>query len=441
MNMIDNLFLDKIAKELKLSEFETEIFKVSINNKLEKKDEQKTNEELRKLLPVSKLTSKSTFERNLKSIYRKFSSVCPELRQRDVKGKIEILLAYLAKENQSPHITIHNDTKFDIYRLIREGRDSRSISLSSSKKIKHTLIKIAAVLNGNALYTSDIKNGIRQRTESGLSETNFAIVVKDFIGHPENTSDSLNKKIFDDVVKFQPNIIITIGSQVSITGKEICREKGIPVIAVGVASPIKLNLINETTMQAEDRLDLACVRYGIGIEKIMDFLSILFDNNDNIFYYFIYNSNYIQDDIRAKEIQEIIERENIQNIKILKLDKPHLPTELNKRGNIFFGFYFLHLNLVEFMSSSSYASFIGVSSNDTCLGAIASIIQDDYSLGVLTADEILIPWILNEKTNLNNIRLIEPKIYYTLNLKISEDKKLRFSDKAIDIADEIFVGD
>jgi len=398
----------------------------------------------------------SDIERFLKEIYTKFAQDCSGINS-NTKGKSKILYTWLKKQYAQYQLTgkipVLSTDYNSQYQLTKEiispvdtpekietySRKDYPIFSSIKKKYKSKLIKVAIMRNGEVLYTGDIRNGIYQRIEIALSFTDIALVIKDYVGSPEKDSNEFNEKIFANVMSFRPDIIVTIGTEVSIFSMKKCQENRIPMIAVGVGDPIKTGIINEETMQAAGNINLACVRYGIPLIKRVDFLANLFDQDqDPVFFYFIYNSCYRQDEILAAEITQLLRNRQDIDIKLLKLTDLYLEKEYDKRRNIFFGFYFLNKYLSEFISSTQNASFIGLSPNDMRLGAIASICQNDYSLGVLAADKILLPWIFKEKKSLSQIKLVEPEPYYSLNIRIIEEKQLNFSRKAIDMSSEIF---
>jgi hypothetical protein len=113
-----------------------------------------------------------------------------------------------------------------------------------------------------------------------------------------------------------------------------------------------------------------------------------------------------------------------------------LPHELDEHGNIFFGFYHVNKNLEAYLESAKKAVFMGLNPNDTRFGCIASTGNNDYHLGELAVDRILVPHLV-KRTYLCKIPLVEPSAYFTINREVAEQKNLRFSRKGRKKASEI----
>lgn len=329
--------------------------------------------------------------------------------------------------------TIHSYTKYRIdypdLPIIRYG-------LFRGYKTKRNVVKIAIVRNGSADYAKHIQSGFQNRAVKTFSKTEYAVKINDHEGFPYSDEDDKNKNLIDEILKSNPNILVTIGTQVSVSAVQHFGNK-IPIIAIGLGAPLKCNLVDPLDQCSLESGNYACVRYGTSMENRVDFLSKLFDNSKRkLKFFFIWNDSAPQDRFLADEVREIASRRNDISLDVMEIKDEALPSALDEIGNIIFGFYHLNRNLDKFLMSSKKAVFLGLNPNDTHAGTIASTGSNDYQLGELAVDKILIPRII-KRTPLCKIPLVEPKPYYTINKRIAELSNLAFSKYAKKISSEI----
>jgi len=300
------------------------------------------------------------------------------------------------------------------------------------QKRKGKPIKLAIVRNGIALYTDDIRNGIYQTVEYLLRNSKNTLAIKDFVGCPEDSDEGRrhNQAIFNEVVTFRPRYVVTIGTEVSRFGMPICIEQHFPMVAVGVGSPVKCGIIDNKTKKAKDNAQVACVRYGIELTQRIKIINTLFHENTPVNLHFLYNEKYPQDKQASETIAEAFRADGEVHVSCISLTEPLLPQGYDKRGNVFFGFYYLNVHLSKFLSMYRNAAFIGLGPNDAKLGAIASITAEDFSLGALAASRIIVPAIV-ENRKLKDIALVEPDAFISLNLNAATSRHLQFSESAL----------
>ena len=303
-------------------------------------------------------------------------------------------------------------------------------------KVKRDVVDVVIIRNGDADYTKQIQSGLLNRAANVFARTEFAIRFAGYEGGPYVEDDARNKWLISELLEDNPDILITIGSQVSMSAAKHFNER-LPIIAVGLGAPIRSGLIDLGDNCSINDANIACVRYGVRIDTRIEYLSKLFAKSKKSFkFIFIWNSRVPQDKWLAEEVEEIATRRKDITLETLKTEETALPSELDRSENIFFGFYHLNHNLISYLRSASRAVFLGLNPNDTRAGAIASTGNNDYKIGELVVDEILTPKLTKRK-KLSHIALVEPKPYYTINRRVAEKKNIAFSKFAQGNAAEI----
>ncbi len=265
---------------------------------------------------------------------------------------------------------------------------------------------VAIIKNGTAGYTKDIAAGFRNRAVAFFRKTEHAFCFHEDEGEPYSDMDEKNKELLNKIEGKYPGldlIVVTIGTQVTISA---------------------VNYFSN-----EEKYNIAKVRYGIGVKRRVEFLRTLFERSRELKFVFIYNAKAPQDALMVQEIEEIAQEIDDISIDTYSMTDKKFPEELDKPNIVCFGFYHLNDCLTTFLKQAKEAVFIGLSPRDTIAGAIASTENDDYKLGEISVDKILVPKIIGRK-HLSEIELIEPEPYFTINIKREEEKGYRFTKKA-----------
>lgn len=292
---------------------------------------------------------------------------------------------------------------------------------------------IVIIRNGKAGYTKDIAAGFRNYSDIVFKKTEYALCFHEYEGSPYSNGDKENKELINKIKQKYPeleSIIVTIGTQVTISARNYL-PSSFPIIAIGIGNPEQCKNKNKKDC------NIAMVRYGIGVRRRIKFLQTIFDNfNKELKFVFIYNEKVPQDALMVQEVKRIANEVNDIIIETYSMSGDVFPEELDKSNIVCFGFYHLNDCLINFLKQAKDAVFIGLSPRDTIAGAIASTENDDYKLGEISVEKILVPKIIRQK-HLSEISLINPDPYFTINTKVAYHRGFKFTKQAKKQAAEI----
>ena len=301
-------------------------------------------------------------------------------------------------------------------------------------KEKSKGIHVIIIRNGPASYTRYISTGFVNRAVEAFEKTRYALCFHERQGFPCINEDEENKELINEVLEKYRGanlFIVTIGTQVSISANNHAPDN-IPIIAIGVGAPEECGLNNKKD-------NIAVVRYGVSIERRIDFLRELFsENGRKAKFFFIYNEDIKQDAILSERVRKYADKLDDISIELHETKSEHFSSEWDQKGRVYFGFYHLNNHFTTFLREAKHAVFVGLNLHDTRAGAVASTENNDYELGRLAVDKILIPKIIHNRP-LCKIKLQEPEPFYTLDKKVVSDAGLEFTEKAEKRAREIIM--
>lgn len=304
-------------------------------------------------------------------------------------------------------------------------------------KIKREVKSIVIIRNGSADYTKQIRGGFINRASEIFSRTEYALQFSDYEGYPYVHQDQDNHLLIRALMAKKPDVLVTIGTQISLSAVKHFNNQ-LPIIAIGLGAPIECGLIDPADNCSVGSGNYACVRYGLKLEERLKFMKVLFEKAKKSFvFYFLWNGQAPQDKLLAEEAARLAKSDTLgMDLRVLETTDEKLPPELDEHGNIFFGFYHLNRNLESYLRNTRKAVFFGLNPNDTRFGCIASTGNNDYHIGELAVDRLLVPHLVN-RAYLSKLRLVEPKPYFTINREVAEQKNLRFTAKGKRLSSEV----
>jgi ABC-type uncharacterized transport system substrate-binding protein len=272
----------------------------------------------------------------------------------------------------------------------------REDALSSVGRIEESRkrLNLAVLLNGNAAYAQAIALGFTRRVSALLSDTEFSVHFDIRAGLPEERADGLNQEIIENIMRQSgnPHYLITVGTDVTKFAVRNYLNK-IPIICAGVTFPVESGIAKSLHGIKKNGL-ISGVFYAHDYTKMLEFISHLFPGKRAGF---ICNPKYSLDTLMLKHITqryqiaaERLRRKGVQIIQLVPIMVDHPQLEDVGVADVYFGWYYLHLHLSEFIAQTKGSiPFVGAGVADVQRGAVATNELDDIEIGELAAEEIL----------------------------------------------------
>jgi predicted acylesterase/phospholipase RssA/ABC-type uncharacterized transport system substrate-binding protein len=255
-------------------------------------------------------------------------------------------------------------------------------------QLEQRVLNVAVVLNGDVEYTKTAARAAQHELQASLNNTSYVARVELSTGYPEEEKSPANQSVFQEIVaRFEstPDYLVTIGTQVSIFGKQNYLGK-IPLIFSAVTDPIDSGLVKKFDAD-RSRGNIGGVAYGDVIGGVR-FLENLFPGARLGFYY---SSLFRQDKVVASRIANCCHE-------VLLIDDEQNPLRTNKMRNIdlLFGWYYLDKEFVKVRSGFSGAIVAG-NESDMTRGAVAMLANNDEEVGALAIKSVLLPNLIGGK--------------------------------------------
>jgi ABC-type uncharacterized transport system substrate-binding protein len=325
-----------------------------------------------------------------------------------------------------PHVDLYPRWEVGLNELITNLRE---LDINTEAPRDDTRVSIGVVKNGTARYADQIARGFMEGALAGLTIRNYIPVFKLVTGVATKNSTKRNVEVFHGLQRrfgsAGLDYLVTIGTQVSIHAHQHLPGT-IPLIFLGVGNPERTGLLQpRPPREGSEQSNLTGATYAPNVKKRLSFLSSLLPNSRIAF---LYSSRYIQDEHFAEEVLQLRQYFHGMRFEPIELDRPTIQPALAQKFDAFFGFYFLNLEFESFQLSTD-RPIVGIDESDVEFGAVASTGTDDYHLGLLAAERLLVKSVTQE-TPLGQVPILNDfNARFIVDLKGAKRRGLRIDER------------
>jgi ABC-type uncharacterized transport system substrate-binding protein len=201
-------------------------------------------------------------------------------------------------------------------------------------------------------------------------------------GGPNDGDDGLNKQAFEagfrDAGTTEPDLIVTIGTQVSVYAAR--HYQAYPRYFLAVTDPVASGLVKANEIKFRDR-NVAGFSNGIIPKEMVNTFARCFPHKT---FGFLYNEHQLQD----MQMKGYLDAQDVITVHYVKLDpgSPAFDRDLHQASDIFFGWNALNKNIDRFVTANPDLAFIGPQFENIEAGVVASYGADFAKLGRESAD-------------------------------------------------------